>query len=145
MAKKIEKKAAPTLMERYREFVDKYIKRSQEANSIPGYYSYTLNGAHWLLTRPRSVMEQKRVVNLMRKHLLNEFDFDTEVELLKAICANSQKNKQDVQLDTLEYEELELLKRNYIDWILLPLYLSGTNTVERYAEEKLSQISSSSK
>lgn len=142
---KEKKKIVLTLREKYEAFLEKFIKRSQEANSVPGYYSYTIGGAHWLLTRPRSVMEQKRIINLMRKHMLNEFDFDTEVELLKGICLNAQKNKQDVQLEQLEYEELELLKRNYIDWILLPLYLSGTKVVDGYMEEKLNQTGSSSK
>lgn len=144
MAKK-QNKVVQTLREKYEAFLEKFIRRSQEANSVPGYYSYTFGGAQWLLTRPRSVMEQKRIVNLMRKHMLNEFDFEVELDLLKAICQNTQKNKQEIQLEQLEYPELELLKRNYIDWILLPLYLSGTKAVDGYMEEKLNQTSSSSK
>lgn len=121
----------------YEKFLGKKIKEAQESNSIQGYYSYTNEGSTWLLTRPRSVMEQKRLINLMRKHLMDEFDFDVEREFIEAVCENSQKNKQPTQLNTLEYAELELLKKNYIDWILLPLYLSGTKALETFMEQRV--------
>lgn len=134
-----------SIKEMYESFLGKKIKEAQESNSIQGYYSYTNEGATWLLTRPRSVMEQKRMINLMRRHLVDEFDFEVEKELLDAICSNCQKNKQPVQINSLEYSELELMKKNYIDWILLPLFLSGAKALETYMEQKVNQTGSSNK
>lgn len=136
---KAKEKIKQSLAEIYQGFVDKFIKNAQESNSIPGYYTYRYKNHLWLLQRPRSVMEQKRVINLMRKHMAEEFNFDVEMEFLRAVCQNTQKDKVEVQLESLELDEVELLKKNYIDWILLPLFLTGTRAIENYMEEKLKQ------
>lgn len=119
---------------KYIEAIKAMITRAQETGDIPREFVFGFGGKTWVMTLPRSVMAQKRMLNVRAQHAAEPNDFAIEEELLKLIAANTTVDKQPVNLDSLEYGELEVMKLAYMDGLLLPLYLGGDKALSTYME-----------
>lgn len=125
---------ATNLGEKYVEVVKKSIEAAQSSGDIPRDFVYGFGGKTWVMTLPRSVMAQKRMLNVRAQHFDDPNNFAAEEELLKLIAANTRVDNQPVNLDSLEYGELEVMKLAYMDGLLLPLFLGGDKAVTTYME-----------
>lgn len=118
--KKTEDKKTTTVAEAYVQTILQRVDIAQKTGDIPESFVYSHNNKTWLMTLPRSVMEQKRLVHA-RNMYLEKGDFESEAELLKLIAKNTRCNNQPFNLDTLEYKEVDVMKTAYMDGLLLPL------------------------
>lgn len=118
--KKTEDKKTTTVAEAYVQTILQRVEVAQQTGDIPESFVYSHNNKTWLMTLPRSVMEQKRLVHA-RNMYLEKGDFESEAELLKLIAKNTRCNNQPFNLDTLEYKEVDVMKTAYMDGLLLPL------------------------
>lgn len=114
--------------------VKEAIERAQKTGDIPRDFVYGFGGKTWVMTLPRSVMAQKRMLNVRAQHFEDPNNFAYEEELLKLIAQNTRVNNQPVNLDSLEYGELEVMKLAYMDGLLLPLFLGGDKAVSTYMQ-----------
>lgn len=115
----------------YIDAITEKVKVAQETGDIPTSYSYDFNDKRWVLTLPRSVMAQKRMVHVRNEYLRTN-TFESEEELLNMIVANTTVAGHQVGINDLEYGEIEALKTAYLDELLLPLSLGGDKAVGKY-------------
>lgn len=120
----------------YIDVISEKVKVAQESGDIPTAYSYEFNQKQWVLTLPRSVMTQKRMVHVRNEYLRTN-SFEDEEALLTMIVANTTVAGHQVSINDLEYGELEALKTAYLDELLLPLSLGGDKAVGTYMESVL--------
>lgn len=130
-----------TLNKKYFELLKSNAEKAQESGDIPHDFVYAHAGKTWVLTLPRSVMAQKRLLNLRAQHLEDPNNFNVETELLGMIAANTMLNNQPVILDNLELGELEVMKMAYMDGLLLPLSLGGDRSLIQYMQAATGQKS----
>lgn len=130
-----EKEVKPVTTE-YVEAIINKTKNAQESGDIPTSYTFENNDKRWVITLPRSVMAQKRMVHI-RNQYLQTGSFDVEEELLNMIVANTMVSGHQVSINDLDYNELEVLKTAYLDELLLPLSLGGDKAVGKYMERVL--------
>ena len=131
-----EEKTEKPVTTEYVETILNRTKAAQESGDIPTSYAFDFNDKRWVLTLPRSVMAQKRMVHI-RNQFLQTGSFDTEEELLNMIVANTSVSGHQVNINDLDYNELEVLKTAYLDELLLPLSLGGDKAVGSYRERVL--------
>lgn len=128
-----------TLNEQYLEKINALVERAQESGEVSNTFTYSHSDKTWVLTLPRSVMEQKRLV-----HVRNEYfakgSFEAEKQMLEMMCANAMCNGKPVRLEMLEYGDLEVLKLAYLDGLLLPLSLGGEKSLLTYMEAAVENL-----
>lgn len=129
-----EKKNQPQMADVYFEKVLKKIEAAQASNDIPMSYTFMFEGKQFLLTLPRSVMAQKRLI-YMRNQMLSSNTFEAEEAFINAIAENITLNGQPLNINDLEYGEIEVLKTAYMDELLLPLSLGGDKMVGKYMKQ----------
>jgi hypothetical protein len=120
-----------TVVQQYIEAIAEKAKVAQESGDIPTSYAYDFNDKRWVLTLPRSVMTQKRMIHVRNQYLQTN-SFESEEELLGMIVGNTTVAGHQVSVNELEYTELEVLKTAYLDELLLPLSLGGDKAVGTY-------------
>lgn len=129
MAEKNEK----TVNEQYLDTIKRHTEAAQASGDIPEMFVYEHGGKRWVLTLPRSVMAQKRLL-----HARNEFfargSYEAEEALLEMIAQNAKVENREVILNQLSMGEIEVLKIAYMDGLLLPLSLGGEKAVLNYME-----------
>lgn len=118
----------------YFEKVLKKVEAAQESNDIPMSHVFTLNNKQFVMTLPRSVMAQKRLIHT-RNQMLSTNSFEAEEEFINAIIQNTTLNGQPLNVNDLEYGEIEVLKTAYMDELLLPLSLGGDNLIAQYMKK----------
>lgn len=121
---------------KYVEAISEKVKVAQEAGNVPTSYTYEFNQKNWVLTLPRSVMAQKRMVHV-RNEYLRTGSFENEEALLNMIVANMTVSGHQVSLNELDFNEIEVLKTAYMDELLLPLSLGGDKAVGTYMGQVL--------
>ena len=129
-----EKTKQPQMSDVYFEKVLKKIEAAQASNDIPMSYTFMFEGKQFVLTLPRSVMAQKRLV-YMRNQMLSSGSFEAEEAFISAITDNITLNGQPLNINDLEYGEIEVLKTAYMDELLLPLSLGGDKMVGKYMKQ----------
>lgn len=115
----------------YIEAISKKVEAAQKSGDIPTTYSFEMNQKRFVLSLPRSVMTQKRMVHV-RNEFLRSNSFESEEALLTMIVANTTVSGHQVTVNELEFDELEVLKTAYLDELLLPLSLGGDKAVGAY-------------
>lgn len=120
-----------TVVQQYIDSIAEKAKVAQDTGDIPTSYAFDFNDKRWVLTLPRSVMAQKRMVHVRNEYLQTN-SFQSEEELLNMIVANTTVAGHQVGINDLEYTELEVLKTAYLDELLLPLSLGGDKAVGTY-------------
>ena len=130
----IEKKKQPQMADVYFEKVLKKIEAAQASNDIPMSYTFMFEDKQFVMTLPRSVMAQKRLV-YMRNQMLSSGSFEAEEAFINAIAENITLNGQPLNINDLEYGEIEVLKTAYMDELLLPLSLGGDKMVGKYMKQ----------
>lgn len=130
----IEKKKQPQMADVYFEKVLKKIEAAQASNDIPMSYTFMFEDKQFVMTLPRSVMAQKRLV-YMRNQMLSSNTFEAEEAFINAIAENITLNGQPLNINDLEYGEIEVLKTAYMDELLLPLSLGGDKMVGKYMKQ----------
>ena len=124
--------------EQYLAAIKHNVEAAQETGDIPSDFVFSFNDKTWVLTLPQSVMAQKRLMNLRNKFLSEPDNFAVEEEFLRAIAKNTRLNGNIVNIDQLDYGEVEVLKIAYMDSLLLPLSLGGDKAhVERSGKHKV--------
>lgn len=123
----------------YKKLLDGIIKQRQQANNVSLTYRYKWGKHVYELTLPRSVMEQKYLLTLMMKYNGNLTDFETEKEFLLEISKYVKRDKADIEIAYMELDEVELLKENYMNYLLIPLYQWGLNAVMTFQTEQVKQ------
>ena len=126
----------PSIARQYIDAISEKVKVAQESGDIPTSYSYEFNGKQWVLTLPRSVMAQKRMVHIRNEYLRTN-TFESEEDLLNMIVANTTVSGHQVGINELEFDEIEVLKTAYLDELLLPLSLGGDKAVGTYMGQVL--------
>jgi hypothetical protein len=135
----MSKKNDKTVNQQYLDIVDKQIEQVQASGDIPEMYMYQHEGHNWVLTLPRSVMAQKRLVHL-RNEFLMRGTYEAEEALLNAIVKNAKMDGRDVMLENLGIGEIEVLKIAYMDGLLLPLSLGGEQAVLKYMQATVDNV-----
>lgn len=120
-----------SIAQQYVEAISEKVKVAQESGDIPTTYSFEMNQKRFVLSLPRSVMTQKRMVHI-RNEYLRTSSFEDEEALLTLIVANTTVSGHQVTVNDLEFDELEVLKTAYLDELLLPLSLGGDKAVGTY-------------
>lgn len=128
-----------TVNKQYLDIVDKQIEQVQASGDIPESFMYQHENHNWVLTLPRSVMAQKKLVHL-RNDFLVRGTYETEEALLTAIAKNAKMDGRDVILDQLSIGEIEVLKIAYMDGLLLPLSLGGEQAVLKYMQATIDNV-----
>lgn len=126
------------LNDKYVEVVTNKVKAAQENNDIPMSYRFTLGDKHFVCDLPRSVMEQKHLIHA-RNEMLGTRTFEAEAEFIKMIARNTTLNDRPLNLNDLDYGEIEVLKTAYIDELLFPLSQGGDKTIEQYMKAVVGQ------
>lgn len=129
-----EKKNQPQMADVYFEKVLKKIEAAQASNDIPMSYTFMFEDKQFVMTLPRSVMAQKRLVYI-RNQMLSSGSFEAEEAFINAIAENITLNGQPLNINDLEYGEIEVLKTAYMDELLLPLSLGGDKMVGKYMKQ----------
>lgn len=129
---KEEVKGVEKIFDKYLEAVKRNVEKVQESGDIPTAFTYSFNEKTWVLTLPKSVMAQKRLIHLRNKYLTDIDDYELESELLNGIIKNVTVDGHQVGLEQLEYSELEVLRNAYMDSLLLPLSLGGEKAMKDY-------------
>lgn len=132
----MEEKKEESVAKQYVDAIVKKVEAAQESGDIPTMYSYELNQKQWVITLPRSVMAQKRLMHI-RNEFLQTGSYEAEEALLNMILQNTSVSGHQVGINELEYNELEVLKTAYLDELLLPLSLGGDKAVGNYMAQVL--------
>lgn len=135
MAEKNEK----TVNEQYLDLMSKITERAQSSGDIPETFVYTHNEHQWVLTLPRSVMAQKRLLHA-RNTFFQTNTYEAEEEMLKLFAQNAKVDGRDVNLNQLSMGEIEVLKIAYMDGLLLPLSLGGETAVMNYMKATVENL-----
>ena len=125
--------------EQYLEKMNEITERAQASGEVPSVFPYRYNGKTWVLSLPRSVMEQKRLIHLRNEYLL-QGTYDAEKAMLNVMVANALCDDKPVKLDLLELGEIEVLKLAYMDGLLLPLSLGGEKALLTYMESAVANL-----
>lgn len=120
-----------SVAQEYIEAISKKVEAAQQSGDIPTTYSFEFNQKRFVLSLPRSVMTQKRMVHIRNEYLRTN-SFEDEEALLTMIVANTTVAGHQVTINELEFNELEVLKTAYLDELLLPLSLGGDKAVGTY-------------
>lgn len=115
----------------YAELVDRQVQAIQEGGEAPSTYMFEYNGKRWLLTLPRSVMAQKRLI-FLRNKMATEGTFEAEDAFIRAIIENTQVNGRTLRVEDYTLDELEVLKLAYTDGLIVPLFLGGDRAIRAY-------------
>lgn len=126
--------------EQYLAAIKRNVEAAQETGDIPSDFVFSFNDKTWVLTLPQSVMAQKRLMNLRNKFLSEPDNFAVEEEFLRAIAKNTRLNGNIVNIDQLDYGEVEVLKIAYMDSLLLPLSLGGDKALATYMSNAAANI-----
>lgn len=124
----------PSIAHQYIDAISKKVEAAQDSGDIPTSYTYEFNKKQWVLTLPRSVMAQKRMVHA-RNEFLRTNSFESEEALLDMIMGQVSVAGHQVGINELEYTEIEVLKTAYMDELLLPLSLGGDKAVGAYMSQ----------
>lgn len=137
-----EKKETKTkdVGEKYLSAVQKRIEIAQESGDVESSFVYSFNNKTWVMTLPPSVMTQKRLLHLRDFMLKNPDDADADEAFIRTISKYVQINGVNVNVDALEYGELEVMKLAYLDSLLLPLSLGGGLAVKNYMESAIANL-----
>lgn len=138
--KKEQEAEVKKIVDDYAEVVKKHAIAAQESGDIPTEFVYSYNGKTWVCLLPRSVMAQKHIMNLRNKTLLYPDDFDVELEFLNMIAKNVQVNGSPVNLELLDYDEVDVMRTAYADCILLPLSLGVDKKIADYMKAATANI-----
>lgn len=114
--------------------VKKRIETAQTSGDVANDFVYSFGDKTWLMTLPQSVMAQKRLLHLRDIMLKNPDDPDADENFIRDIARFVKMNGNPVQVDMLEYGELEVMKMAYMDALLLPLFLGGETSVRNYMQ-----------
>ena len=125
--------------EQYLETMTKVTERVQASGTGQNSFGYSHKGQNWLLTLPRSVMEQKRLLHLRNEYILNG-TFEAEKAMLDVMAAHAMCDGKPVRLDMLDLGDIEVLKIAYLDGLLLPLSLGGEKAVTTYMEAAVANL-----
>lgn len=117
--------------EQYVKIIENAVKTAQESGDIPELFTYRHNEKNWVLTLPRSVMVQKRMIHA-RNNYWASGSFEDEEVLLKMIAMNAKVDGRQVELEQCSIGEIEVLKQAYLDGLLLPLSLGGDHDLMAY-------------
>lgn len=120
--------------ELYFDKVLKKIEAEQASNDIPMSYTFMFEDKQFVMTLPRSVMAQKRLV-YMRNQMLASNTFEAEEAFINAIAENITLNGRPLNINDLEYGDIEVIKTAYMDELLLPLSLGGDKRVTQYMKQ----------
>lgn len=120
--------------ELYFDKVLKKIEAEQANNDIPMSYTFMFEDKQFVMTLPRSVMAQKRLV-YMRNQMLASSTFEAEEAFINAIAENITLNGRPLNINDLEYGDIEVIKTAYMDELLLPLSLGGDKRVTQYMKQ----------
>lgn len=120
------------IAESYLAAVKKRVDAAQESGDIPSDFVFSFNEKTFVMTLPRSVMAQKKLLHLRTKHLTEPEDFDAEEAFLRAVASNTRVNGAIVNLEQLDLGEIEVMKTAYMDSLLLPLSLGGDKALTTY-------------
>lgn len=120
--------------ELYFDKVLKKIEAEQANNDIPMSYTFMFEDKQFVMTLPRSVMAQKRLV-YMRNQMLASNTFEAEEAFINAIAENITLNGRPLNINDLEYGDIEVIKTAYMDELLLPLSLGGDKRVTQYMKQ----------
>jgi len=120
--------------ELYFDKVLKKIEAEQANNDIPMSYTFMFEDKQFVMTLPRSVMAQKRLV-YMRNQMLASNTFEAEEAFINAIAENITLNGHPLNINDLEYGDIEVIKTAYMDELLLPLSLGGDKRVTQYMKQ----------
>lgn len=120
--------------ELYFDKVLKKIEAEQASNDIPMSYTFMFEDKQFVMTLPRSVMAQKRLV-YMRNQMLASNTFEAEEAFINAIAENITLNGHPLNINDLEYGDIEVIKTAYMDELLLPLSLGGDKRVTQYMKQ----------
>ena len=127
----MEETKQESIAKQYVDAITKKVEAAQESGDIPTSHSYEFNQKLWVITLPRSVMAQKRMVHIRNEYLRTN-SFEDEEALLTMILQNTTVSGHQVGVNELEYNEIEVLKTAYLDELLLPLSLGGDKAVGTY-------------
>ena len=128
------------ISDKYFAAVQKRIQTAQSSGDVDNSFAYSFNGKTWVMTLPPSVMTQKRLLHLRDFMLKNPDDADADETFIRTIAKYVQANGSVVNVDVLEYGELEVMKLAYLDALLLPLSLGGGMAVEKYMETAIANL-----
>lgn len=131
---------AKDISEKYLAAVKKRIEAAQSTGDVENSFVYSFNGKTWVMALPPSVMTQKRLLHLRDFMLKNPDDADADETFIRTIAKYVQVNGGNVNVDILEYGELEVMKLAYLDGLLLPLSLGGGLAVEKYMEAAVANL-----
>lgn len=120
--------------ELYFDKVLKKIEAEQANNDIPMSYTFMFEDKQFVMTLPPSVMAQKRLV-YMRNQMLASSTFEAEEAFINAIAENITLNGRPLNINDLEYGDIEVIKTAYMDELLLPLSLGGDKRVTQYMKQ----------
>ena len=120
--------------ELYFDKVLKKIEAEQASNDIPMSYTFMFEDKQFVMTLPRSVMAQQRLV-YMRNQMLASITFEAEEAFINAIAENITLNGHPLNINDLEYGDIEVIKTAYMDELLLPLSLGGDKRVTQYMKQ----------
>lgn len=123
-----------SLNEQYLDAMTKRTENVQATGEVPSRYVYENEGHTWVLTLPRSVMEQKRLIHARNEYFARE-TYETEEVLLRLMVANARVDEHEVRLENLSLGEIEVMKLAFLDGLLLPLSLGGENAVKTYMQK----------
>lgn len=126
--------------EKYLAAVKKRIETAQSTGDVENSFAYSFNEKTWVMALPPSVMTQKRLLHLRDFMLKNPDDADADETFIRTIAKYVQVNGASVNVDVLEYGELEVMKLAYLDGLLLPLSLGGGLAVEKYMEAAVANL-----
>lgn len=125
--------------EQYLEKMNEITERAQASGEVPSVFPYTHNGKTWVLSLPRSVMEQKRLIHIRNEYLVHG-TYEAEKAMLDVMAANATCDGKPVKLDMLELGEIEVMKLAYMDGLLLPLSLGGEKALLTYMEAAVANL-----
>lgn len=133
MSENNENKIKDQVQKEYLETVQRRTDAVQASGDIPEMFTFTHNDRQWVLTLPRSVMAQKRLLHIQGEYFAKQ-TYEAEEEMLKLFAQNATVDGRPVSLNSLTMGEIEVLKLAYMDGLLLPLFLGGENEVQKYKQ-----------
>lgn len=135
MSEKNEK----TVNEQYLEAMSKRTEAVQASGEVPSRYVYEHEGHTWVLTLPRSVMEQKKLIHARNEYYATD-SYEAEDKMLRMMAQNARVDDREVKLEQLDLGQIEVLKLAYLDGLLLPLSLGGENALKKYMQTAVQNL-----
>lgn len=126
--------AETKIIDAYKEKIDSKIQEAQKSHDVPSVYAFNIGEKKFVCTLPRSVMAQRRIVYMQRAYAATGA-LDAEEALLTSIVENTTLNGRALNINDLEYDEIEVLRVAYTDELILPLFLGGGQAIKKYMAE----------